>query len=100
MLSRKRRRGWEQGQREKPREIPVLAKKYEFNPKVITVKKGEHVKLIITALDHDHGFQCDAFNVIQKIRKGTSATIEFTADNVGTFPFHCSDFCGLGHHKM
>ncbi len=82
------------------REIQVTAKKYEFNPKVITVKKGEHVKLIITALDRDHGFKLDAFKINQKLKKGDPATIEFTADKAGTFPFHCSDFCGMGHLKM
>ncbi len=82
------------------REIQIKAKKYQFNPNVITVKKGEHVKLVITATDHDHGFKLDAFNINQKIKKGASATVEFTADKVGTFPFHCSDFCGLGHSKM
>ncbi len=81
-------------------EIKVSAKKYAFNPNVINVKKGEHVKLIITALDHDHGFKLDAFNINQIIKKGTSATIEFTADRAGTFHFHCSHFCGLGHSHM
>src|SRR5436309_13891405 len=81
-------------------EIKVTAKKYEFDPSVITVKKGDHVKLIITALDRDHGFKLEAFNINQKLKKGAPATIEFTADKAGTFPFQCSDFCGLGHRKM
>lgn len=82
------------------REIQMTAKKYEFNPNVITVKKGEQVKLIITALDRDHGFKLDAFGINQKLKKGAPTTIEFTADKTGTFPFQCSEFCGLGHRKM
>jgi hypothetical protein len=35
------------------------AKKYEFNPSVITVKKDHDVKLIITALDLHHGFKLE-----------------------------------------
>ena len=81
-------------------EIKVTAKKYQFDPSVITVKKGDHVKLVITALDRDHGFKLEAFNIDQKLKKGDPATIEFTADKAGTFPFQCSDFCGLGHRKM
>lgn len=81
-------------------EIKVTARKYQFNPNVITVKKGQQVKLIITALDHDHGFKLEAFNIDQKLKKGDPATIEFTADKAGTFPFQCSNFCGLGHGKM
>ncbi len=82
------------------REIQVKAKKYQFNPNVITVKQGEQVKLVITATDRDHGFKCDAFGINQKLKKGAPATVEFTANKVGTFPFHCSDFCGMGHLKM
>lgn len=81
-------------------EIKVTAKKYQFDPKVITVKKGQQVKLIITAVDHDHGFKLEAFNIDQKLKKGDPTTIEFTADKTGTFPFQCSNFCGLGHGKM
>jgi len=81
-------------------EIQMTAKKYEFNPNVITVKKGERVKLIITALDRDHGFKLEAFGIDQKLKKGDATTIEFTADKTGTFEFKCSEFCGFGHGKM
>jgi len=83
-----------------PVEIQVTAKKYEFQPSQIRVKKGDHVKLVITAVDHEHGFKLDAFHIDQKLNKGEPATVEFTADQAGTFPFECSKFCGLGHKKM
>jgi cytochrome c oxidase subunit II len=82
------------------REIKMTAKRYQFDPNVITVKKGENVKLVITALDRDHGFKLEAFNVNQKLKKGDPATIEFTADKAGTFPFQCSEFCGIHHGRM
>lgn len=81
-------------------EIQMTAKKYEYNPNVITVKKGEHVKLIVTALDRDHGFKLEAYGIDQKLKKGEATTIEFTADKTGTFGFKCSEFCGMGHGKM
>ncbi len=81
-------------------EIKMTAKKYEFNPSTITVKKGEKVRLIITATDRDHGFRLDEFGINQKLKKGDPTTIEFTADKTGTFEFKCSEFCGLGHGKM
>ena len=83
-----------------PHEIRMTAKKYEFSPSIITVKKGERVRLIITATDHDHGFKLDAFHVDQLLKKGQPATIELTADQAGEFPFSCSHFCGVGHHRM
>jgi cytochrome c oxidase subunit 2 len=83
-----------------PREIQMTAKKYEFSPDVITVKKGEHVKLLITATDRDHGFKLEAFKINQHLKKGEAATVEFTADKAGEYPFQCSVICGMGHHKM
>jgi cytochrome c oxidase subunit II len=81
-------------------EIKVTAKRFLFDPNVITVKKGDHVRLLITAADHDHGFKLAAFDIDQVIEKGQTATIEFTASKAGTFPFQCSHFCGMGHGKM
>jgi cytochrome c oxidase subunit II len=81
-------------------EIQVTAKKYEFSPNPIRVKKGEPVKLIITATDHDHGFSLEAFHIKQKLKKGEPTTVEFTPDKAGTFPFKCSVFCGMGHGGM
>jgi plastocyanin len=71
-------------------EIPMTAKKYEFSPSSIHVKKGEHVRLLITAADHDHGFKLPAFDIQQELKKGETTTVEFTADKAGTFHFACS----------
>ena len=83
-----------------PNEIKVTAKKFEFSPSAIHVKKGDHVKLVITAADHDHGFKLEGFQIDQLLKKSEATTVEFTADRAGTFPFECSHFCGLGHKKM
>jgi len=82
------------------RKIQMTAKKYMFNPSVITLKRGERVKLVITALDRDHGFKLEAFGIDQKLKKAEPATVEFTADKAGSFAFQCSKFCGFGHGKM
>jgi cytochrome c oxidase subunit 2 len=81
-------------------ETKMTAKKYEFEPNVVTVKNGDRVRLVITALDHDHGFKLEAFKIDERLKKGIPTTIEFTADKTGTFPFECSHFCGVGHGKM
>lgn len=80
--------------------IEVTARKYEFNPAVIRVKQGDHVRLVITATDRTHGFKLADYNIDQRLDKGVAATVEFTADRAGTFPFECSVVCGLGHHRM
>ena len=81
-------------------EIKVSAKKYKFTPAEIRVKKDSHVKLVITALDRDHGFKIEAFHIDQKLLKAEPVTIEFTPDQTGSFVFQCSHFCGLGHKNM
>jgi cytochrome c oxidase subunit 2 len=80
--------------------IQVALRKYEFSPGSLRVKKGEHVKLIMSAADHDHGFKLDDFDINQKIPKGTTVVVEFIADKAGTFQFRCSSVCGLGHRNM
>jgi cytochrome c oxidase subunit II len=89
-----------QHRRQVVHEIQVTLKKYEFSPGSLHVKKYERVKIIIAAVDHDHGFKLDAFGVNQKVRKGTTATVVFTADKSGSFQFRCSTVCGLGHRGM
>jgi cytochrome c oxidase subunit II len=81
-------------------EIQVTLRKYEFSPGSLRVRKGEQVKLIMAAADHDHGFKLDEFDINQKILKGTTVVVEFVADKVGTFQFRCSSVCGLGHRNM
>ncbi len=82
------------------REIVMTAKKYEFSPSEIKAHPGETIRLVITALDRKHGFKLDAFGIDRQLPKGEAVTIEFTADQAGTFPFKCSKFCGFGHGKM
>ncbi len=81
-------------------EFTMTAKNFEFDPDTITVKKGEKVRLIITAADHDHGFKLEALDIDQVLKKGDTETIEFTATKAGTFEFKCSVYCGRGHRRM
>src|ERR1700745_725314 len=80
-------------------EIQVTARKYEFTPGLLRVKRGEEVRPIIAPLAPAHGLKRDEFHINQKIKRGTTATFEFRPDKAGTFEFRCSDFCGLGHRK-
>jgi len=85
---------------EAPREFQLTAQKFEFSPQTIKVKRGDRVKLTVTAVDAQHGFKLAVFQVEQKLPKGQPVTVEFTADQAGSFPFQCSHFCGMGHSKM
>ncbi len=85
---------------EATKEFRLTARKYEFSPNKITAKQGDHVKLIITAVDADHGFKLEAFHIARALPKGEPIIVEFTAERTGSFPFECSHFCGLGHRSM
>ena|SRR5579883_2660838 len=85
---------------ESPAEFKITAQRYMFAPNEIKVKRGTRVKLVITALDGEHGFKLPVFQIDQELLKGQPTTVEFTADRIGRFPFQCSHVCGLGHRKM
>jgi len=82
------------------RVIEVTAKKYAFVPDPIVVNQGEKVRLMITAVDVDHGFGLTAYKINKTLPKGQVQTVEFVADKAGTFPIHCTVFCGMGHMGM
>jgi cytochrome c oxidase subunit 2 len=80
--------------------IQITAKRFEYSPKEITVKKGVPVVLEFTSLDRLHGFVCPGLGLRMDIRPGKTNTLRFTPDKAGTFPFHCDNFCGSGHEGM
>ncbi len=99
------------------RVIEVIAKKYEYTPSPIRVKRGAKVQLKITALDRAHGFKINLspdgsdkkgdsgliFNSNDdcfKLEKGIATVVEFVARTSGTYSFHCCNRCGIGHGGM
>jgi cytochrome c oxidase subunit 2 len=79
-------------------EFTITAKPWDFNPNVITVKKGDHVKLTLSSIEGTHGFSLPEYNVNQKLVAGAAPiTVEFVADKAGEFPFRCNVMCGSGH---
>jgi len=83
-----------------PVEIRLTAKKFEFEPSVITVRKGRPVRLLITALDVEHGFQIEELGINKRIKPGAVTVVEFTPTKAGKFRFACSVMCGSGHDEM
>jgi cytochrome c oxidase subunit 2 len=82
------------------RVIRVTAKKFEFEPSVITVKKGELVELELSTSDRRHGFDAPGLGIHAEIKPGTSTRVQLKPDKAGHFPFHCNVFCGDGHEEM
>jgi len=98
--------------------IEVAAKKYEYTPSPIRVKRGVKIQLRITSLDKTHGFKInlspdgsdkknDSGLIFSskndeyfKLEKGLPTVVEFVARTPGTYSFHCCNRCGIGHGGM
>jgi len=80
--------------------IRVTAKKFEFLPSEITVKKGEPLVLELTSADRGHGFYLPDFGVEAKIKPEAITRISFMPGKTGKFNFACDVFCGSGHDEM
>ena len=84
-----------------PREIPVVAKRFSFEPSRVEVTEGERVRLMVSSGDGVHGIEVKKFKINKKVpRGGDAVAIEFVANAVGEFPILCSEYCGDGHESM
>ena len=80
--------------------IKLTAKKFEYSPAEISVKKGEPVVLEISSEDVKHGFSLPDFGIRIDVKPGAVNRISFTPDKAGRFTFACDVFCGSGHEDM
>lgn len=85
---------------EEPRAIVVTAKRFEFVPSTITLKKGETVKLIVTSEDVTHGLFLRPLKIDTDLTPGETQEITVTPQAAGTFTAICHHFCGAGHGGM
>jgi cytochrome c oxidase subunit 2 len=83
-----------------PRRIEITAKRFDFTPGDITVKKGQAVTIVLTSKDVDHGLKFKDFNFVVNAKKGETKEATLTPDKTGTFVGQCSVFCGSGHGSM
>jgi len=80
--------------------VRMTAKKFEYTPSQITLKKGVPVVLEITALDRDHGFKVPELGVRADLKSGQVTRVRIVPNRTGTFEFRCDVFCGSGHEDM
>ena len=80
--------------------IPVVAKRFDYTPSVIKLKKGVPVVLELTTKDVVMGFSAPDFSVRADIIPEKVARLRIVPDKTGTFTFVCDIFCGTGHEQM
>ena len=83
-----------------PKVIKIVAKRFDYTPGKITVKKGQPVMLELTSRDVVMGLNLPDFNVRGDMIPGKPTRVRFTPDKTGTFTFLCDIFCGSGHEQM
>jgi cytochrome c oxidase subunit 2 len=82
------------------RVVKISARRFEYSPREIRLKKGEPVVFELTTLDRMHGFNCPDLGVRADIKPGEVVRVRAVPDKVGTFTFFCDIYCGEGHEEM
>ena len=97
--------------------VEISAKKYEFIPAEIRVKKGERVQLKVHSVDTTHGAKLILYpegskdkstpglklsdpSQNEKVEKNIDQVIDFVAVEAGTYEIKCAKLCGMGHGRM
>ena len=83
-----------------PKVIEISAKKFEFTPSQITLKKGEPVILRLSSSDRVHGFMSKPLKIDTDIPADKSEDVAVTPDTAGDFTVICDHYCGTGHGNM
>ena len=80
--------------------IRISAKRFDYTPGKVTLKRGEPVILEFRTEDVLMGFNLPDFNVRSDILPDKVTRVRFVPDKTGTFTFLCDIFCGTKHEEM
>lgn len=79
------------------REFVLEAKNFEFSEETLTVNKGDTVRIVLRNVGGFHDWRIEGFNTgTRRIGEGQEATVEFVADQAGTFEY----FCSVNNHRQ
>jgi cytochrome c oxidase subunit 2 len=84
----------------KEKVIKITAKKFNYTPGEVKLKKGVPVILEFRTLDVLMGFNLPDFNARADIVPGKTTRLRLVPDKTGTFVVLCDVFCGTGHEEM
>jgi heme/copper-type cytochrome/quinol oxidase subunit 2 len=98
------------------RDLVITAHKYGYDPEVVHVNRGDHVRIRLVAKDVTHGFYLEGYDLDAKARPENPTfwlrrpstgekyhaveEIEFVASRTGKFRYRCSTTCGYMHPFM
>lgn len=85
-------------------EIWMTVVRSHFTPEVVEINQGDHVIWHFTNIertrDATHGFALSGYNINLSLEPGETQTIEFDANQSGTFTYYCTEFCSALHLEM
>ncbi len=74
----------------------ITGKNFSYAPSLITVKKGDKIKLTFENVQGYHDIVLNGYGLAtSQAQAPNTAVLEFIADKVGSFEFYCS----VGTHK-
>jgi len=82
------------------RVIPLLARRYRYEPGEIALRAGEAVVIEIRALDFVHGMNIPDLGKRLDLLPGLVTRLELQPTEPGVIDFLCDNFCGEGHEEM
>ena len=75
-----------------------------ITPEIVEVNEGDVVTFHLTNLeraeDETHGFTIDTYGKHGSFEPGKTASLTFTANRPGIFPYYCTEFCSALHLEM
>jgi len=80
--------------------IEIKAKRFEFTPNVVHLKKGQPVTITLISTDHSHGLFLKPLLIDLDAAEGRPDTVTITPAEAGTFLAICDHYCGSGHPGM
>lgn len=80
--------------------IEIHAKRFDFTPNVVHLKKGETVTITLISADHAHGLFVKPLQIDLDASEGRPDSVTLTPATAGTFQAICDHYCGSGHGGM
>jgi len=80
--------------------IKITAKKFEFKPHELTLKKGVPVILEFTTEDVFMGFNAPDLGARADIVPNKTTRVRVVPTKTGKVEYLCDVFCGSGHEEM
>jgi cytochrome c oxidase subunit 2 len=83
-----------------PRVVEITARRFQFTPAEVTLRRGEPVTLRLRSEDVTHGLFVRALGIDTDVPPGRTTEVKVTPAQAGRFTAICHHFCGAGHGSM